>query len=112
MLTNHPKCFQNFVIYETGISGFHKLTFTFLKTYFQKRIIKYRDSIQFNSNEFRGELIMELSSNNMQSDDFARFTGISKMILEKKVPLKKRYVRYNQAKFMNQKLTKCNYESF
>ena len=104
MLTNHPKCFQNFGIYETGISDFHKLTFTFLKTYFQKRIIKYRDSIQFNSNEFRGELIMELSSNNMQSDNFARFTGISKMILEKKVPLKKRYVRYNQAKFMNKNL--------
>ena len=47
---------------------------------------------------------MELSSYNMQSDDFARFTGISKMILEKKVPFKKRYVRYNQAKFMNKNL--------
>ena len=45
-LTNHPKCFQSPGVYETGISDFHKLTFTALKTYFQKvkpRIIKYRD---------------------------------------------------------------------
>ena len=69
ILTNHPKCFQN-----SGISDFHKLTFTVLKTYFQKakpRIIKYRDYKHFDNNEFRDELIKELSSNNMQSDDLA-----------------------------------------
>ena len=43
----------------------------------------------------------------MQSDDLARFTNISKMILEKKAPLKERYVRYNQAKVMNKKLQKA-----
>ena len=37
----------------------------------------------------------------MPSDDLARFTNVSKMILEKKAPLKERYVRYNQAKFMS-----------
>ena len=56
VLTNHPKCFQNSGIYETGISDFHKLTFTVLKTYFQKakpRIIKYRDYKYFDNNDFR-----------------------------------------------------------
>ena len=104
ILTNHPKCFQNSGVYETGISDFHKLTFTVLKTYFQKakpRIIKYRDYKYFDNNDFRDELIRELSSNNIQSDDLTRFTNISKMILEKKASLKERYVRYNQAKFMN-----------
>ena len=43
----------------------------------------------------------------MHSDDLARFTNISKMILEKKTPLKERYVRYNQAKFMNKSLQKA-----
>ena len=43
----------------------------------------------------------------MQSDDLARFTNISKMILEKKAPLKERYVRYNQAKFINENLQKA-----
>ena len=110
ILTNHPKCFQNSGVYETGISDFHKLTFNVLKTYFQKakpRIIKYRDCKHFDNNEFRDELIRELSSNNMHSDDLARFTNISKRILEKKAPLKERYVRYNQAKFMNKNLQKA-----
>ena len=61
----------------------------------------------FDNNNFRGELIRELSSNNIQSDDLTRFTNISKMILEKKAPLKERYVRYNQAKFMNKILQKA-----
>ena len=110
ILTNHPKCFQNSGVYEIGINDFHKLTFTILKTYFQKakpRIIKYRDYKHFENNEFRDELIRELSSSNMQSDDLAQFTNISKMILEKKAPLKERYVRYNQAKFMNKNLQKA-----
>ena len=110
ILTNHPKCFQSSGAYETGISDFHKLDFTVLETYFQKakpRIIKYRNYKYFNNNDFRDELIRELSSNNIQSDDLTRFTNISKMILEKKAPLKERYVRYNQAKFMNKNLQKA-----
>ena len=101
ILTDHPKCFQNPGVYQTVISDFHKLTFTVLKIYFQKakpRIIKYRDYKHFDNNDFRDELIRELSFNNIQSDDLARLTNISKMILEKK---EKAYVRYNQAKFMN-----------
>ena len=46
ILTNQPKCFQNSSAYKTGISDFHKIVFTVLKTYFQKakpRIMKYRD---------------------------------------------------------------------
>ena len=43
----------------------------------------------------------------MQSDDLALFTNISKMILEKQAPLKERYVRSNQANFMNKNLQKA-----
>ena len=110
ILTNHTKCFQNSGVYETSISDFYKLTFTVLKTYFQKakpRIIKYRDYKHFGNNEFRDELIRKLSPNNMQSDNLVRFTNISKMTLEKKAPLKERYVRNNQAKFMNKNLQKA-----
>ena len=103
-------CFQNFGVYETDISDFHKLTFTVLKTYFLKakpRIIKYRDYKHFDNNEFRDELIRELSSNNKQSDDLDRFANISKMILEKKAALKERYLKYNQDKFINKILQKA-----
>ena len=95
MLIIHSKCFQNSGVYETGISDFHKLTFTVFKIYFQNvkpRIINYRDYKHFDSNEFKDELIRELSSNNMLSNDLARLTNISKMILEKSAPLKERYV--------------------
>ena len=37
VLTNRPKSFQNSNIFETGLSDFHKLTFTVLKIYFQKQ---------------------------------------------------------------------------
>ena len=94
-------------VHETGISNFHKLTFTVLKTYFQKgktRNIKYKNYKHFHNNKFRDKLIRELSSNNLQSDDLAQFTNISKMMLAKKAILKERYVRFNQAKFMNKNL--------
>ena len=74
ILTNHPKRFQNFDVCETGISDFHKLAFTVLKTYFQRAkptIVKYRDYKHFENNEFSDELIEELSSNNTQSDNLA-----------------------------------------
>ena len=96
ILTICLKCFQNFGVYETGISDFHKLTFTVFKTFFQNskpRIVKYRDYKHFDKNDFRNELIRELSSNNTQSDDLAWFRNISKMILQKKVPSKESYVR-------------------
>ena len=98
ILTDHPKCFQNSGVYESVISDFHKLTFIILETYFQKtkpRLIKYRDYKHFDNNEFRDELVWQLSSNNMQSDDLTRFTNTSKIILEKKTPLKERSVRHN-----------------
>ena len=94
-------------VHETGISNFHILTFTVLKTYFQKgktRNIKYKNYKHFHNNKFRDKLIRELSSNNLQSDDLAQFTNISKMMLAKKAILKERYVRFNQAKFMNKNL--------
>ena len=80
ILTNHPKCFQNSGVYETGISDFHKSTFKYSKKA-KPRIIKYRDYKHFDNNDFRDEMIRELLSINIQSDYLARFTNISEMIL-------------------------------
>ena len=46
ILTNRPTSFQNTITLETGISDFHKMTITVLKTSFNKqplKIIVYRD---------------------------------------------------------------------
>ena len=47
-------------------------------------LVPNRDYKHFDNNEVREELIKELFSNNVQSDDLAQFTNISKIILEKK----------------------------
>ena len=46
-------------------------------------------------------MIRQKFSNNMQYEDLARFTNISKMLL------KERYARYNQGKFINKNLQKA-----
>ena len=70
ILTNHARCFQHSGIYETGLSDFHKLTFTVLKMFYAKqkpRIIKYRDYKNVNKTTFREDLLKELSFSNPQN---------------------------------------------
>ena len=46
ILTNFPKLFQHTKTIETGLSHFHKLTLTVLKTHFprlKRNIVNYRD---------------------------------------------------------------------
>ena len=45
ILTNHPHSFHNSYVIETGLSDFHKMTFTIMKASFQRlqpRIISYK----------------------------------------------------------------------
>ena len=58
ILTNHPKSFHSSSVYETGLSDFHKLTLTVLKTFHVKhkpKIIQYRDFNHFDNASFRAE---------------------------------------------------------
>ena len=62
-LTNRPRCFQNTVAVETGISDFHKTLVTVLKVFYKKQkpnIIQYRKYDSFNNKLFREELNNEL----------------------------------------------------
>ena len=50
-LTTHPKCFQKTCVTETGLSDFHKLISSFLKSRYQRlpaKNIIYRDYKHFN----------------------------------------------------------------
>ena len=56
ILTNRPRCFCNSDTLETGLSDFHKLTVTVLKTFFKKRspkVISYRNYKHFSNDLFR-----------------------------------------------------------
>ena len=59
ILTNMQKSFQNSMVIETGLSDFHKLTLTVLKTSFRKKpptVIEYRNYKRFSHTKFRNEL--------------------------------------------------------
>ena len=64
ILTNRPKSFQKSMVIETGLSDFHKLTITVLKTSFRKKppkVIQYRNYKKFSHTKFRDELEYSLN---------------------------------------------------
>ena len=109
-MTNRSQCFQGSYLIETGISDFHKMTLTVMRTYFKKqetKIISYRDYKNFSNNDFRYDLINELSKNNIEISKLDGFVDTFLNILNKKAPVKKRHIRANQAPFMNKNLQKA-----
>ena len=110
ILTNRPFCFQNSSVYETGLSDFHKMTITIMKSNFQKQapnVITYRDYRFFSNDSYRDDLSSELFRNNFQSSDIKSVKNIFLEVLQKHAPLKKKYVRANQGPFMNKILHKA-----
>ena len=108
MLTNHPKCFQNTDVIETGLSDFHKMTVTVLKIFFEKappNIVHYRDYKNFSNDNFRSEILQGLY--NINTTDIERFHQFLVTTLDKHAPKKTRYIRANQASFMNKALQKA-----
>ncbi len=64
-LTNRYRCFQNTNTVETGLSDFHNMVVTVLKTKYQKAgptVINYRDIKNFSGNSFKQDLRDELGS--------------------------------------------------
>ena len=106
ILTNHTRCFQHSGIYETGLSDFHKLTFTVLKMFYAKqkpRIIKYRDYKNFNNITFRIDLLKQSYLSKLQKGDFDKFKFIVNNLPESHAPVKEKYIRRNQAPSMKKR---------
>ena len=110
ILTNRKSMFQHTKVVETGLSDFHKMTVTVLKTSFKKsppKCITYRDLKKFNRLEFENELYSVLFSYDIfkMSNDF--FTSIFMQIYSKFAPLKHKYIRANEGPFMTTALRKA-----
>ena len=76
ILTNQPKSFHSSSVYETGLSDFHKLTLTVLKTFHVKhkpKIIQCRDFSHFDDTSIRADLLHELSLKNVLPGEFEKF---------------------------------------
>ena len=107
ILTNRQKQFHNTTVVETGLSDFHKMTVTILKTYFKKapsKVVSYRDYKNFSQLYFRRELhqcLMKYDMYELSNDDFIR---IFMDIFDRHAPLKQKYVSSNQVPFMTEEL--------
>ena len=110
ILTNRPKQFKDSKVIETGLSDHHKMTTTVLKTFFQKQsplIIKYRDFKKFNKNLFRSELQHQLNNINSNDITYETFETTFLNLFNLHAPIKQKYVRANNAPFMNKILSKA-----
>ena len=107
MLTSSYRSFHNSCVVETGISDFHKMTVTVMKTHFKKRepkVIQYRDFSNFLEIEYR-EFLIELAHDPNQS--YEMFLQRSKEALDIRAPLKSKYLRSNHSPFMNKDISKA-----
>ena len=110
ILTNRCMSFQNTTTVETGISDFHKMTITILKTSFKKKkpkIISYRNYKKFSNTSFRNELMEQLNNKDINNIDYQEFDNIVMDILNKHAPIKQKYIRANEAPFMNKDYKKA-----
>ena len=112
ILTNCPGSFQNSCVIETGLSDFHKMIVTVMKTSYWKiepRVINYRDYKSFSDNVFTVSLLENLKGKLSRKSDqsFTNFINTCNTVLDKQLPKKTRYVRGNQSPFMNKALSKA-----
>ena len=110
ILTNSPRSFQNSNVFETGLSDFHKLTTTVLKQYFPKlkpKVVNYRDYRKFHNEEFRALLDNEILKHDINNMEYQHFLNIFIEVLNKHAPMKQKYLRANQGRFMTKNLHKA-----
>ena len=109
ILTNRNNCFQNSTVIETGLSDFHSLIATVLKSTFRKKppkILKYRDFKHYNHFSFREDCLLNLSLYDQSSISNDEYVHILTSILSLHAPIKTKYLRGNEQPFMNKALRK------
>ena len=92
-LTNRPRTFQCTTTIETGISDFHKLVVTVLKTFYKKqrpKIIHYRNYKNFENGNFRQDLKKELLKFDVTNAPLSNFNDTVLSVLDKHAPKKKK----------------------
>ena len=73
IITNSPNSFQNTSTFSTGLSDFHQLVVTVLKTSFIKTApeeIHYRDYKKFNADDFKTGMKQNLATSSRNYENF------------------------------------------
>ena len=110
ILANKFRAFQNSSVIETGLSDFHKLTLTVMKTSFKKKppkIVSNRGYKNYYHDNFRRDLEYTLPREKLSCISNDEFVNTFMVIFEKHAPIKRKYVRLNHAPFMTKGLRKA-----
>ena len=108
LLTNSKNNFDEALVLESGLSDFHKLVVSVLKSYFKKedpKVIIYRDYKYFDNEMFSIELENELSKIGLLILNYDIFKNVCMGVINKHVPLKRKYIRANHAEYMDMELS-------
>ena len=105
-ITSSSLSFQNTTTFASGLSDFHKMILTVLKTTFQKvkaKEIVYRNFKQFDMNKFKNDIREKLRSVN----NYETFESEFLNVLNIHAPLKKKVIRANHVPYMTKSLRKA-----
>ena len=95
-VTNSPRSFQNTIIFASGLSDFHKMILTIVKTTFPKvrpKQIVYRKFKSFDLNNSKNKIRKKIPL----IDKYETFEEEFLKVLNKHAPLKKKFIRPNHA---------------
>ena len=111
IITNRPKCFQNSVTLEAGLSDFHNTTLRVMKVFYKNQkptIITNRSHKNFSDEVFMADVQNIISQVTSENNDleFDIFKGVLNETIQKHAPIKQRHVRANQAPFINKTINK------
>ena len=110
-ITKKTSGFQNTTTMEVGLSDFHLMILTVLKSgSVQKgpRIVTYLDCSKFDPIKIRNDLKRNLAKSNEKCSVFENFSSVAEEVLNNHVPLKQKYLRANDAPFMTKTLRKAS----
>ena len=103
-ITNFHRSFMKTTTSSTGLSDFHKMIITVMRTTFPKsepHVITYRDCSKFNNDNFKRDLENELKKHSFQYDKFEQaFLNT----LELHAPQKPKVVRANSKPYVNKEM--------
>ena len=107
-ITNRQKSFQNSTVIGTELSEFQKMSLKVMKDFYKKqrpKIVRYQNYRNFDNELFISEVKNSIEQEYCQNQslEFGSFKMKVDNILQKHYSRKKRYVRANQAPFVDKK---------
>ena len=110
ILTNRKRNFRNSTAIETGFSDHHNMIITVLSGKLKKKdpvLLNYRSYKDFDENSFRGELENALLAHDYENMGYDDFKKVFIEVLNQHAPMKKKFIRGNNAPFTNRTLSKA-----